>query len=72
MDLIEFQDIPSVETILNSENLNHNFTELETGITTVDNKIGDLSALETEDISSIVNAINSLSNNSGKSVKRVD
>lgn len=66
MALIEFKDLPDTSTPLNSANLNNNFNE-------VNNKIGDLTQLETTDKTNIVNAINGVvesgSNDNGKWIK---
>lgn len=53
MALIEFKNKPDLTTPINATNLNNNFSEL-------DNKIGDLSELETDDKTSLVDAINNL------------
>lgn len=51
-----WKDLPSTETPISAERMNH----IETGIESVDNAIGDLSSLDTTNKDSIVEAVNEL------------
>ena len=55
MALIEFKNKPDTSTPINANNLNYNFNDLN-------NKIGDLSDLESFDKTNMVSAINEVSN----------
>ena len=64
MELKEFKDYPNTTTPINSENLNFNFNQISNDlnqqITSINEKIGNLDDLTTENKNNIVGAMNSI------------
>ena len=58
--MLIFKNKPDTSTPINAYNLNANFNELNNKSTGIDDKIGNLSDLETSNKNNIVGSINSL------------